>query len=177
MGNTPEYSFRNTQLVDNKNTIALENGEIYDCGQACGNGWRKVFNVYAKLVFALPSPLLRNKNEHTRWQDYRDDCLLQKNSNTALIFGPPEQLKTDCLQLIIGKTYANELIDDGFLGNDDHIKWISNEFALSSVLPLIICPYFDYRQLSNAKIIYLVALINAQIKAHTLHTSYASAQR
>jgi hypothetical protein len=31
----------------------LSSGEIHAIGLACGNGWRKVFNVYAKLLFAL----------------------------------------------------------------------------------------------------------------------------
>jgi len=28
----------------------LTTSEIFTIGQTCGNGWRKVFNVYAKLL-------------------------------------------------------------------------------------------------------------------------------
>lgn len=28
-------------------------GEIDSINQSCGNGWRKLFNVYSKLLFAL----------------------------------------------------------------------------------------------------------------------------
>ncbi len=49
IANRPNFSeYSNLDIVS-----SLSSGEIHGIGQACGNGWRKVFNVYAKLVFAL----------------------------------------------------------------------------------------------------------------------------
>ena len=39
-------------------------GEIALINQACGNGWRNVFNVYAKLLFALPQTPLFTFHQH-----------------------------------------------------------------------------------------------------------------
>ena len=50
MGNRPDYEFAPCK----DQFRALKVGDVYAIGQACGNGWRKVFNVYAKLVYALP---------------------------------------------------------------------------------------------------------------------------
>ncbi|MCF2948972.1 hypothetical protein L0668_12695 [Paraglaciecola aquimarina] len=136
-------------------------GEIYAIGQACGNGWRKVFNVYAKLVFALNSPKFMDVTKYKCWQDYRDQCLLQQNSNTALLFSPPilNQSQAQDIHIIMGKTYANSL------SLFQPINQLDNDFAIDVDQNLIVCPYFDYRQLSNLKIIRLVELIT-KLKAY-----------
>jgi hypothetical protein len=46
----------------------------------------------------------------------------------------------------------------------DHIftntlVWLDEEFAIDKVSNLVICPYLDYRQLSNIKITRLVELL------------------
>jgi hypothetical protein len=38
--------------------------------------------------------------------------------------------------------------------------WLDDEFAIDKEHNLIVCPYFDYRQLSNNKIIRSIAIIN-----------------
>ncbi|GGF77493.1 DUF6942 family protein [Alteromonas lipolytica] len=127
--------------------------DIYRIGQACGNGWRKVFNVYAKLVFALPESLgLRGDN--TSWQAFRDNRLLQAGSGTALWFGVPGEFTPDVLHIVTGKTYANSLT----FASSFH--WETPEFALDLKRNLVVCPYFDYRQLSNSKILFLIELLN-----------------
>ncbi|MGB2708815.1 MAG: hypothetical protein WBC41_11795, partial [Pseudoalteromonas nigrifaciens] len=65
------------------------NEQINTINQHCGNGWRKVFNVYAKVLFALPSEHYSFAKQAPTWQQYRDEFLLQKNSKTALLFSAP----------------------------------------------------------------------------------------
>ncbi len=136
---------------------ALPVGEIKAIGNDCGNGWRKVFNVYAKWLFAMRSikafeaviPL----NQWSCWQDYRDEALLQKNSNTSLLFSKPteERCSGKSLNILMGRTYAKTC--------DLDLQWLDHEFAVNPSLHLLVCPYFDYRQLSNIKIIRLCEYI------------------
>ena len=153
----PEYSSLKVLKV-------IQNGEIDKIGNTCGNGWRKVFNVYAKLLYAL------NVNDFTfstlapTWQSYRDRYLLQADSRTALIFTPPTnhffscQLARSAVHIICGRTYAKQLIKNGDLALQ--LIWIDEEFAVDLTLKVIVCPYFDYRQLSNAKIERLSAMLS-----------------
>lgn len=127
--------------------------DIDNIGQACGNGWRKVFNVYAKLIFALP-PSQGFRNSTTRWQAFRDSSLLQAGSDTALWFSEPDVFSADALHIITGKTYANSL------SIASSLHWETAEFALNKKRNIVVCPYFDYRQLSNAKILFLIDLLN-----------------
>jgi len=136
----------------------LATGEIQEIGRACGNGWRKVFNVYAKLVFALNSESIVTKRGAQSWQIFREHTLLQRFSNTSLLFTSPQTLQTknernNTLHIIMGKTYAKSLELPVTL------KWLDHEFAVDFGNKLLVCPYFDYRQLSNLKIIRLVELI------------------
>ncbi len=155
IGNRPDFDF--DFKVSDDNVHPMSKGEIYACGQACGNGWRKVFNVYAKLVFACASERLGSKEYHC-WQDYRDQKLLQLKSGTSLMFTPPSFAvpaapAPPAVHIIMGRTYANSL-------NLPHgLTWLDNEFAINHEHQIIVCPYFDYRQLSNIKIIRLVELI------------------
>jgi hypothetical protein len=142
------------------NTIApCVSGEISAIGQTCGNGWRKVFNVFAKLIFALNLEQLVSLNEVGSWQDYRDQYLLQSSSNTSLLFSPPPieiSHNQNQVHIIMGKTYAKQITNPGSL------VWLDDEFAFDKSRHLWVCPYFDYRQLSNIKIIRLVELIRLQ---------------
>ncbi|WP_250884174.1 hypothetical protein [Glaciecola sp. XM2] len=154
IGNRPDYMFAHHAQP----YCELRTGEIDACAKQCGNGWRKVFNVYAKLVYALAapsllSPLGNSRHQPSSWQSYRDDSLLQANSKTALCFVPPNLEALNALHLVMGKGYANTLD----LPND--LAWLNHEFAISEQHSLIVCPYFDYRQLSNVKILFLVDLI------------------
>lgn len=135
---------------------ALDCGDIAALGQACGNGWRKVFNVYAKLVFALQAQKLNLAAGMPSWQHYRDNHLLQAGSSTALLFSPPVlDEQQQAIQIISGRTYANTLNKQQSLG----LFWLTPEFAINPRYRLFVCPYFDYRQLSNDKIAFLQSLL------------------
>lgn len=77
-------------------------GQINSINQHCGNGWRKVFNVYAKVLFALPSEYYSFAKQAVSWQAYRDELLLQQHSGTALLFSAPvlTEHKTSCTLLL-----------------------------------------------------------------------------
>ena len=164
IGNRPNFSeYPSLDFVN-----PLTAGEINAIGQSCGNGWRKVFNVYAKLLFQLNANLPIFATNYPSWQDYRDRELLQIGSNTALIFSPPYQVSSltihplNCdqkanLHIICGKRYAQQLAAQGHLS--DNLIWLDGEFAVDQRNNLFVCPYFDYRQLSNIKIEHLIKLI------------------
>ncbi|MEP0174735.1 MAG: hypothetical protein ABJH28_11685 [Paraglaciecola sp.] len=141
----------------------LGRGELDAIGKACGNGWRKVFNVYAKVLFALNCEDLVSVQKATTWQEFRDKYLLQAGSNTSLLFTPP-QLSNDDIHIVMGKTYAKSL---GL-----SLQWINDDFAIAPKAKLIVCPYFDYRQLSNIKIVTLVELIRQQSGNHNKITKH-----
>jgi hypothetical protein len=149
LGNRPDYQ----NLLQLQHVQALHPGEIAEIGLTCGNGWRKVFNVYAKLVFALPTGLVKKFELSENWQAYRDKDLLQQGSDTALIFSTPRFESDNRLHIIMGRTYAKSL------QLPVSLEWQNKEFAIDWDKRLIICPYFDYRQLSNSKIIRLVELM------------------
>jgi len=141
----------------------LTTGEITYIGQHCGNGWRKVFNVYAKLLYALDKEQFDFSSLRSTWQQYRDDYLLQTCSKTSLLFSAPnltlEKNKPNksIVHIIMGKTHAKSLLSTGAL--DVEFTWLDNEFAINYSQRIIVCPYFDYRQLSNIKIERLAQLI------------------
>lgn len=140
--------------------IALKTGEISRIGQVCGNGWRKVFNVYAKLLYALDSSYFNFSSFASSWQQYRDQYLLQSNSQTALLFSSPELISSsdnNVIHIICGRIYAKKLLNEGQLAAQ--FLWLNEEFAIDIKQKIIICPYFDYRQLSNIKIDYLASLL------------------
>lgn len=62
--------------------------EIADIADETSTHWRKIFNVYAKLLFEL-SP-----EKFTCWQDLRDSLLLQAESNHCLLFSAPDLLSS-----------------------------------------------------------------------------------
>ena len=136
----------------------VTSNEINSINTACGNGWRKVFNVYAKLLYALDKKHFNYSASAPSWQAYRDRFLLQPKSQTALLFSPP-QLSTNnqSLHIICGKTYAKNLLSSGHLLAN--LIWLDEEFAIDKRQNLIVCPYFDYRQLSNIKIEKLAYLL------------------
>lgn len=132
----------------------MNSGEIYSIAQQTGNHWRKIFNVYSKLIFEL-SP-----QQFTCWQMLRDEFLLQKDSQLALIFSQPSLVEmttqsgnSNAIHIIMGKTYATKL------NIAQNAFWLNEYFAIHQEEQIIVCPYFDYRQLSNIKITQLVNLI------------------
>ena len=149
--NMPEYQ----QLT---HISPLTSGEINAINQACGNGWRKVFNVYAKLLYALDKKNFLYSEVAPTWQKYRDSFLLQPHSQTTLLFSPPLiSTAKESLHIICGKTYAKHLLATGQLVAN--FIWLDEEFAIDKTQNLVVCPYFDYRQLSNIKIEKLANLL------------------
>jgi len=135
--------------------LRLQHGDIEFIAKQTGNHWRKIFNVYAKLLYEYS-----NKG-YSSWQQLRDEYLLQDNSDECLFFTQPHlpcngDLKTrQRIHIIMGKTYATKL------GLSTKCHWINKDFAINKAQRIIICPYFDYRQLSNVKISQLVDLISS----------------
>ena len=132
-----------------KALVVMSAGEINTIAQQTGNHWRKIFNVYAKLCHQIDPGCA------TSWQQFRDNELLQAHSHQALLFSPPvlTNIEQQHITLIMGRTYAAKL------GAAELCHWISPDFAINASKKLIICPYFDYRQLSNIKIEQLTGLI------------------
>jgi hypothetical protein len=125
----------------------LVDGEIAAIAQESGNHWRKIFNCYAKLAYSLDA------TGENSWQHYRDRRLLQQDSNEQLIFSPPKFTDHNQIHIICGKTYFQSL------KLTLKVDWIDPYFAVAQSFPLIVSPYFDYRQLSNQRIDQLVRLI------------------
>lgn len=175
--------------------VSLQNGDIADIGTACGNGWRKVFNVYAKLLYALNKEDFDFSLLAPTWQQYRDQFLLQQGSGTALVFSPPqlrfqssstalitsaslmntsliskdetqvEKSRLDnTVHIICGRTFAKALIEKGVLNTE--LTWLDAEFAIDLRQRVIVCPYFDYRQLSNNKIERLSVMLSNLVKGN-----------
>jgi hypothetical protein len=63
------------------------------------------------------------------------------------------------VHIICGKGHAKALINSGKLV--DNLVWLDDEFAIDRENKLIVCPYFDYRQLSNIKIERLAYLLQS----------------
>ncbi|GAW96951.1 MULTISPECIES: DUF6942 family protein [Colwellia] len=140
--------------------MPLVNGEISAINQSCGNGWRKVFNVYAKVLYSLDKKYFGFSKHAPTWQDYRDKALLQAQSNTALLFSAPQfEPSKGIVHIICGKGHAKALLSNGKL--NVNLVWLDDEFAIDSSNKLIVCPYFDYRQLSNIKIERLANLLKS----------------
>ena len=133
---------------DNQNILSsMQAGEIHRIAEKTGNHWRKIFNVYAKLAFAL------NEQGFATWQLYRDAFLLRENSNQALLFSAPD-LTQPGLHLVMGRTYAKTL------SLDAELEAVDSDFQINKNKRLLVVPYFDYRQLSNEKLVRLQTLIN-----------------
>lgn len=132
--------------------------ELKRIGDQAGNGWRKVFNVYAKFIFELAENI---ELTFDSWQQFRDQALLQAHGNQALYLTVESTQLRQYLYtykgvtIIAGKGYAEKL------GVAQHCHWLSPQFALDKEHKVIVCPYFDYRQLTNEKISQLCQLVKA----------------
>lgn len=129
-------------------------GELAHIVKHTSNHWRKVFNVYAKLLFDWYQSQSRKDLPNT-WQAYRDLALFQPHSQEALLFSPPQFDRDEhSFHIIAGKTYAANL-------NLPPLIWLDAYFAINKEYRLIVSPYPDYRQLSNARIARLIELMRA----------------
>lgn len=134
-----------------RNTLTpMVPGELQHIVANTSNHWRKLFNVYAKFLYALG----REPGWPATWQEYRDHHLLQAGSKHALLFSPPPQgaAPSGPLHIIAGKGYAESLKVPGLHRLDPY-------FAIAVEQRVIVSPYLDYRQLSNERIERLVSLI------------------
>ncbi|MBZ9613181.1 DUF6942 family protein [Rheinheimera maricola] len=145
------------EYTDLRSVQPLHSGEIELINRACGNGWRKVFNVYAKLLYALDTQQYVYTRHAGSWQQYREQHLLQAASSTALLFSVPElQPVAETVHIIAGRTHAKALLDAGLPAQ---FNWQNHEFAVDQHNRVLVCPYFDYRQLNNEKLAYLARQI------------------
>jgi len=134
--------------------LALAEGDIAMINAHEGNHWRKIFNVLAKFLFELK---FSGTEGFSRWQDYRDQRMLQPGSNIALCYGKPHRdmnTRQSLPNILMGKQFAQE---SGFFSTDG-AQWLTKDFAINQN-GWIVCPYFDYRQLSDEKIRYLTTLL------------------
>jgi hypothetical protein len=147
------------EYAELKTVQSLHSGEIEAINRACGNGWRKVFNVYAKLLFTPGVKQFSFAQQAGSWQQYREQHLLQAGSNTALLFSAPDLTPAaNAVHIIAGRTHAKALLDAGLPAQ---FSWLDHEFAVDNHLRVLVCPYFDYRQLNNEKLTRLAGLIKA----------------
>lgn len=140
--------------------MPLQASDIATIAQHTGNHWRKIFNVYSKLMFEWLHGQRGLPRGIESWQNYRDRFLLQAHSGEALLFDAPvlDANPTD-IHLIMGKQYAAQL---GFHEDQQQGMYrLDADFAIWPAKRLIVCPYFDYRQLSNIKITALVKLLSS----------------
>lgn len=145
--NSPDFAFSFGPQAG-----CLQPGEVKRLGDECGNGWRKVFNIYAKLVWQCGGD---NAANFATWQSYRDNRLLQSPSACSLHFVQLPACNQGALTLLMGKRFA---IQSGYA---DKALWLNPGFAVNSETGVIITPYFDYRQLSDIKITFLISLITS----------------
>jgi hypothetical protein len=136
--------------------MPLADGDIAQINSHEGNHWRKIFNVFAKFLYELK---FTGTEDFSRWQDYRDTLMLQPGSQVALCYGVPcygaPGSEAPASQIILmGKQFAEEC---GFFKTNG-AKWLDSRFAINDA-GVIVCPYFDYRQLSDERIRYLVSLL------------------
>lgn len=133
----------------------------------CDNHWRKIFNCYAKIAFALFG------RDFLTWQDYRDNRLLTEQSLELMVFPDSKgslrehTLGSSRISIISGIATARKM-------SLDFETWkLLRGFYLKehpkNGHTTILTPYFDYRQLSNQKIETLLQLLKGYLK--TLNTS------
>lgn len=140
----------------------LELGEISSIVAESGNHWRKIFVIFAKLAFALNQENTVSAN----WQEYREKMLLQNSANECLIFAAERlsEYKGKLIQIVSGYGYAQKMGLFPLEGEEGlSLENLGDGFYWNVSNAVIVTPYFDYRQLSNVKIDYLVCLIKKMI--------------
>lgn len=146
IGNTPSV-YEHSGYSDLQ---PMKPGDIASIVQQTGNHWRKIFNLYAKLMHQLEPGF------ESEWQQYREGRLLQRGSKQALLFSQPQLGKpSTAIHLVTGKSHAEHL---GLLTRCDAIN---EHFYVNCTAKLIVSPYFDYRQLSNRKLETLVEIVRS----------------
>jgi len=153
IGNRPPLG----EYIERQGLIPAVEEELAVIGREAGNHWRKIINIYAKLGYMIDA------KGFSTWQAYREEYLLIKGSGQALLFDDRiEPLGSEEVRLICGKAHAASLFANSDLGSavERSLQWIDGDFAVDPSQRVIVTPYFDYRQLSNAKLDTLVSIIN-----------------
>ncbi|EAR11044.1 DUF6942 family protein [Reinekea blandensis] len=125
-------------------------GELAILVGANSNHWRKIFNVYAKLLCAL------KPDAATDWRALRDQQLFQPGQQHGLRMGSivAENINENTgLTLIAGKQYADAL---GLLSQATSL---APGIFVHDHANCLITPYFDYRALSDASIARLAQIM------------------
>lgn len=134
-------------VIDELRGLAI--GELAHIVKHTSNHWRKVFNVYAKLLFDWHQ-LQQRSDLPSSWQEYRDLELFQPHSQETLLFSAPALAENkNSIHIIAGKTYAANLALPPLV-------WLDAYFAINKEYRVIVAPYPDYRQLSNERISQLI---------------------
>lgn len=124
-------------LENFKNRRGLKNLKKSDVNfiiSECGNHWRKIFTIFAKICFNF-NPITKS------WKEYRDTILLTNKCIGSISFSKSVVQNSGDFILLSGK--ESWKIDSS---NNN------NTFKL---------PYFDYRQFSNEKIKTLITEISS----------------
>ncbi|PUA26897.1 MAG: hypothetical protein B0W54_21025 [Cellvibrio sp. 79] len=141
---------------------SLAAGELEYIVKHTSNHWRKIFNVYAKLLLDWHQ-VNNRKNLPESWQKYRDQELFQSHSQEALIFSHFRlNQNTQAINIIAGKTYAANV-------DLPPLVWLDSYFAINKQHRLIVAPYPDYRQLSNERITYADERVEISTTVVPLH--------
>ncbi|WP_020407915.1 DUF6942 family protein [Hahella ganghwensis] len=160
-----------------KNALAIEDRSVSEDGPGAFSGSRR-----EGLTVSLPEITGRTGvelqswkglqsrkelqcwKECQSWQEYRDHFLLQAGSRQALLFSEPvssaSEITNQACRVVMGKQYAQSL---GVANWFDDWNMIDEAFSISRRGRMILCPYFDYRQLSNDKLDHLVRLVTTLI--------------
>jgi len=115
-----------------------------DLIKATGNHWRKILNIFAKIAFAM------NAQKCETWQAYRDDKLLTKQGDEALIF-QNSLVDSEAIHLICGKSFFHE-----FDLEENEFRALDEAGEISFKGRVYRVPYLDYRQFPNSLIEMLV---------------------
>ena len=121
---------------DLSNLEPLQSSEL-DLIKATGNHWRKILNIFAKIAFAM------NPKECETWQTYRDDKLLTKQGDEALIF-KNSLVYSEAIHLICGKSFFHE-----FDLEKNEFRAFNEAGKISFKGRVYRVPYLDYRQFPN----------------------------
>ncbi|WP_199611205.1 DUF6942 family protein [Flocculibacter collagenilyticus] len=153
------------QLINEGVYRPLRADEIKNIISQSGNHWRKIFSIYAKLLFAITKAQYQHHSQRSlpnTWQDYRDTVLLTEHCIGAI------QWESDAhcfscagVHLICGFTYAAALLPDVNWQkekNGEPVRLWQLTSEVSSIdkaedgSAIWTVPYFDYRQFPNALI-------------------------
>ena len=122
-------------------------GEVPALIEKCGNHWRKIFSILAKLSFGLDT------RGCCSWQHYRDEVLLTEQGAEALLFcNELKEFSSQPFHLIGGERFFKEF---DFAGEDFCELDAAGKVRFSG--RVFQTPYFDCRQFPNALIEEVIA--------------------